>query len=237
MGLDNLGTVDSATGATTIIGNMGTFLTDIAFDPSGNLYGVGGLGFQHVFSVNKVTGLATDLGDSGTPLNSLVFGPDGTMYSAYGTTLYTVNPITAAVTTVGTTGFTASGDLAFHAGNLYMTAMDSGTDDLVQINPVTGAGTLIGPIGATSVYGLADGHDGVLYGVVGNHVISINTTTGAGTPVSSWPIFNGSFGNAAGADIAPVPEPGSLMMLGERGDGDAGAAEARGRGNARSTRP
>jgi len=36
----NLGTVDVATGDVIVIGDMGVTLTDIAFDPNGNLFGI-----------------------------------------------------------------------------------------------------------------------------------------------------------------------------------------------------
>ena len=35
-----IGTVDVATGVDTLVGNSGAALTDIAFDPNGNLYGI-----------------------------------------------------------------------------------------------------------------------------------------------------------------------------------------------------
>jgi len=36
----NLGKVDVASGAATLVGNMGHSMTDIAFDSNGNLYGI-----------------------------------------------------------------------------------------------------------------------------------------------------------------------------------------------------
>ena len=38
----NLGTVDVATGSASVIGNMGVTMTDIAFSPTGQLFGVTG---------------------------------------------------------------------------------------------------------------------------------------------------------------------------------------------------
>jgi hypothetical protein len=214
--LAKLGTVDVATGTPTTIGPIGTTLTDIAFDPSGNLWGVGGVGFQELFTVNKTTGAATLVGNMGVPVNSLVFGPDGTLWGAYAN-LMKIDPLTAAVTNVGPLGQQASGDIAFNGGVLYVSIVDpsgfGGNDFLASVNTATGAATVIGDIGTSGVFGMGTGPDGVLYGGVGNHIISINTTTGAGSPVSMWPIFNGSFGGVYGADFAPIPEPATLGLL------------------------
>ena len=66
-----LNTVDAATGAVTIIGSTGsTYLTDIAFSPSGALYGVSGEG--NLYQVNKVTAAVTLLGNTGLLPTSLV---------------------------------------------------------------------------------------------------------------------------------------------------------------------
>ena len=52
----NLGTVDVATGTVHVIGNTGHILTDIAFDPSGNLFGIT---FGQLFRIDKNTAAAT----------------------------------------------------------------------------------------------------------------------------------------------------------------------------------
>jgi streptogramin lyase len=51
-----LGTVDVATGNVNIIGNMGVTVTDIAFDPNGNLWGIT---FGSLYKVDKNTAGST----------------------------------------------------------------------------------------------------------------------------------------------------------------------------------
>lgn len=58
----NLGTVDVANGAVSVIGNMGVLLTDIGFDPSGALYGVS---FTDFYSINRLTAATTLIGSLG----------------------------------------------------------------------------------------------------------------------------------------------------------------------------
>ena len=71
----NIGTVDLTTQSVTVIGNAGVVLTDIAFSPSGNLYGNS---FTNLYSVSTTTGVATNIGATGvTDLNALVFGSTG----------------------------------------------------------------------------------------------------------------------------------------------------------------
>src|SRR5215213_8992014 len=57
----NLGTVDVTTGSVTVIGNMATgqVMTDIAFDPFGNLFGAS---FNQFFAINAATAAATFIG-------------------------------------------------------------------------------------------------------------------------------------------------------------------------------
>ena len=60
----NLGTVDVATGNATVIGNMGVTMTDIAFSPSGQLFGLTFTGF---YSINPTTAAATFIGNHSVP--------------------------------------------------------------------------------------------------------------------------------------------------------------------------
>ena len=69
-----LGTVDVATGTSSLVGNMGRAMFDIAFDSVGNLWGIDG--GNQLFSINSSTAAATLVGATGTGfINSLVFGP------------------------------------------------------------------------------------------------------------------------------------------------------------------
>jgi hypothetical protein len=172
-----LGKVDVQTGATTVVGSTGQFLTDIAFDPTGHLFGIT---FTGLFSIDRATAAATFIGSLGIPgANALVFGADGTLYAAGSTTsLYRVNTSTGGASVLGNIGFSSAGDLAFHDGQLYLS---STTNQLIRIDPSTFAGSAVGNLGFSSVFGLANGDDNVLYGVAGTQIFSVNTATGAGT--------------------------------------------------------
>ena len=209
-----IGTVDVATGVATLIGSSGVGLTDIAFDPSGNLWGIS---FTNLYRINKTTGVATNVGSLGiSDANALVFAANGTLYTAgFGSAnLYTVNTSTGAATTLGNDGFASAGDLAFNGGNLYLS---SSNDQLIRINLANLAlSTAVGPLGFSSVFGLATANNSVLYGVAGTQVFSVNTSTGAGTAVSN---FSGGPLSAANGTAfftesgAAVPEPSTILLL------------------------
>jgi PEP-CTERM motif len=207
-----LGTVDVATGTASVVGQMGQVMTDIAFDPSGNLWGIT---FTGLYGINPTTAATTFIGNLGTSANSLVFGADGTLYTA-NTQLYTVNTATGVATAIGGGGgYNSAGDLAFVGGVLYLSSTNNG---LYSLNTTTGAGTLIGGMGFSDVYGLATDNNIDLYGVTGTSVIGINTTTGAGTFLVNY--SGTSLGTAYGSAFfsesggGTVPEPSGLALLG-----------------------
>jgi hypothetical protein len=211
----NLGRVDVATGTTSLIGNMGAVMTDIAFDPTGNLYGIT---FTGLYSINALTGASAFIGGLGlNGANALVFSSTGTLYAAANNNgnLYTVNTGTGAASFAQSTGFASGGDLAFNGGNLYLA---STTNSLVRIT-LGGPSTLVGAFGVGSVFGLATGDNGTMYGVAGTTVYTIDTTTGAATNGVSFAgqglglAFGQSFYTEAGAPD-PVPEPGTMLLVG-----------------------
>ncbi|TWT44926.1 hypothetical protein RAS1_13460 [Phycisphaerae bacterium RAS1] len=204
-----LGTVDVATGQSQVIGPEGVFITDIAFDAQGDLWGVS---FTNLYRINTDTGAATLVGATGIPGgNALVFGSDGTLYAcgAQSTSLYTVNTTTGAASAIGDVGAQSSGDLAFFAGDMYLS---SATDQLVRIDLRPVSGTPIGPFGFHNVFGMARGDDGVLYGVAGTDVFSIDVATGQGTLVVDY--AGGALRGASGtAFVLEAPEPGTAVLL------------------------
>lgn len=202
-----IGTVDVATGASTSIGLAGVQLTDIAFSPSGQLFGAG---YSSLYSLSTTTGAATLIGDFGvSTINALAFRPDGALFAAGGTTLYSVNPATGAATATGAIPASSAGDLEFYSGSLYMSTT---TNILYRINDVQNPvnGVFEGPFGFSSVLGLAAGDDGVLYGVAGTQVFSINVGNGAGTLRANY--SGGLLSNAQGA-TALVPAPSAGLLL------------------------
>lgn len=209
---NQLAMVDVATGATSVVGTTSTFMTDIAFSPTGDLYGIS---FSDLYKINKLTAATTLIGSLGAvsgTANALVFDAAGTLYMA-GNHLYTVNTGTGAATNVGNIGFQSAGDLAFVGGNLYMAADNN---HLVGVNTGTGAGSDIGNLGVGGVFGLASADNMTLYGMAGQTVFTISTVNAATGPLVT---FTPAIGSAAGSAFlteagAVLPEPASLGLVG-----------------------
>ena len=205
-----LGTVDVATGNVNVIGNMGTTMTDIAFSPGGQLFGVS---FSTLYRIDKTNANATLVGALGTSVNSLVFDATGTLFAA-NNALYTIDTTSGVATAVGNGGdaYSSSGDLAFIAGNLYLSSTPG--DSLLQLDKATGVGTLIGPIGFGNVFGLATDNNVDLYGTADTQVLSIDVTTGAGVALVDYSGqgLGPAFGSAFIGEAGEVPEPGAIAI-------------------------
>ncbi len=215
----NLGTVDVTTGKTDVIGNMGVVMTDIAFDPAGNLYGIT---FDSLYSISKTTAASKFIGNLGTGANSLVFDSTETLYAA-SSSLYTIDVATGMASRVGNGGdyYSSSGDLAFIDGELFLSSSYSYPDKLVRLDTATGSGTLIGNIGFYGVYGLATDNNIDLYGLSGTSVLRINTETGIGTALANYAghglgtAWGTAFYTESGSSNPdPTPEPATMFLLG-----------------------
>jgi DNA-binding beta-propeller fold protein YncE len=94
-----------------------------------------------------------------------------------------------------------------------MYSTNSGTDSFYMMNRATGAVTLIGALGGpTNPNALAYNPDNGLLYLADNstdNLYTINTATGAATLIGSM----GS-GNILGMAYVPVPEPGTMAVLG-----------------------
>ncbi|APX67242.1 PEPxxWA-CTERM sorting domain-containing protein [Sphingomonas sp. gentR] len=192
---------DTTTKVSTVLGNTGTVMYDIAFNNGGDLFGVDG---GTLFKLSTTGGATTVLGSMGSFVNGLVFGADGTLYGSGDNNLYKLNTSNGQASLIGSMGSPESaGDLAFFKGQLYL-ASNLG---LAVVNPLTGASQLIG--GTTDMFGLASTVD-ALFGVKDNAIYTIDPTTGLGTKVSSY-----TYGQAYGAASAPtaVPEPATWAMM------------------------
>jgi hypothetical protein len=210
----NIGKVDVATGDVELVGNAGVVLTDIGFDPDGNLFGVS---FDGFYSVSKATGAATLIGSLETgDSNALVFSSTGVAYvmGIAGDSLFTVDLTTGAASSVGEAGgFASAGDLAFHDGQLYLA---STTNELIAValDPPVG-GTAVGPFGVQEVFGLANAGNDVLYAVAGTSVYTIDVATGGATFVLDYggQGLGQAFGQGFITEAGAVPEPGAYLML------------------------
>lgn len=226
-----------STGDVTLLGNAGVTLTDIAFSPSGQLYGAT---FSSFYSINTATGKASLIGSlGGTISNALVFSSDGTLYSAYGD-LDTINPSNGLATRVGSLSpYTSGGDLAFVNSQLLLATT---SNQLVSVNTDTGAPTLIGDLGIGDVYGLASPDGRTLYGVAGTSVYKIDPDTGAATFLVNY--GGQGLGQAGGESfytearssptptptptpMAVTPEPTTILMFGTGLIGLTGALRRR----------
>lgn len=236
--LGNLGTVDVATGTANLIGNMGTVMTDIAFDPTGKLYGISS---SSLYSIDTTTAAATLIGGSfsawssyGT-LNSLVFDSTGTLWAA-SRALFKVNVSSGALSYVGAgnsiySNFQSAGDLAFVGGKLYLSDNTNGNDRLFQINtanvstscyvgcPNSSGYITDGSNYYQNVFGLATPDNVHLYGVDGTTILGINTSSGAATVLANYAnqglgaAYGSAFYTEAGATVAAVPEPETYAMM------------------------
>ncbi|GAM02036.1 MULTISPECIES: PEPxxWA-CTERM sorting domain-containing protein [Sphingomonas] len=192
---------DTTTKVSTVLGNTGTVMFDIALNSGGDLFGVDG---GTLFKISTSGGATTALGSMGSFVNGLVFGSDGTLYGAGNNNLYKINTSNGQASLIGSMGNPESaGDLAFFKGQLYL-ASNLG---LAVVNPLTGASRLIG--GTTNIFGLASTVD-ALFGVKDNAIYTIDPTTGLTTKVSSY--TNGQAYGAASAPTA-VPEPATWAMM------------------------
>jgi hypothetical protein len=145
--------------------------------------------------------------------SKLPLGPGGVLYGGgYGSgTLYSVNPLNGAVTTIGNgnltywaTGSTTSG----------LFALDSSSNmNLYSINPSTGAATFIGPTGLSRsaiVEGMSTGSS-ALYVTVNSSLYTLNLVTGAVGTSSS-----GLFGPTvleAGTLFSGAADPSAIWTL------------------------
>jgi len=156
-------TIDPTTGLVTVVGSFntghsGNTMTDLAFDPSGNLFGIGSSGGPNLYSINISTGQGTLIGSSGmsfTTGGGLAISTAGVFFGAPNSGLFgNYNPISGTYINIGVPNYplgssSSSGALAFSAdgSTLYADnlASGSGTSELVTIDPATGNVTDIGP--------------------------------------------------------------------------------------------
>lgn len=230
-GSDILVRMDLATGVGTTIGT-GIGFTDVdglAFDGSGNLWGVNDSTNQ-LLRIDITTGVGTAVGGSfGSGYNDmgLAFAGDGTLYmsaengSGVGR-LYAVDTGTGVATLIGNTGSVRLRSLGFSGATLYGW---SNIDTLVSVNTTTGAVTTIGDFDFPAFTIGQDGMDadpatGLLWAIAEfeDRTYTLSRTTGAATVVAASLLCDGAAcadrGGFNSLAIRPVPEPGTWAMLG-----------------------
>jgi hypothetical protein len=196
--------LDAANGQAFLIGPTGVdFMDAIAFDRSGNLWGLANTGGGMLYRINRTTGAATLVGPTGQFIGGLAFDPmDGTAYGSAGNNvdaIFRVNLLSGAATLIGATGIDGSTpDICFDVnGHLFGVKGSGGAlavSDLIAIDKSTGAGAVIGSTGVTGISGLGSqaflglATTNRIYGTqgaTGDLFLRINPVTGSGTVIGS----------------------------------------------------
>ena len=224
--------INETTGAGTLLGNSGFGDTNsMARNSAGILYSATP---SSLITINPVTGAGTlasalsGFGAEGLSIRGLAFSSTNVLYAVNNggspgdtTTddlLYTINASTGAMTLIGTMAFAGVQSLTFSSGGtLY--GFDGG-GGLITIDPLTAAATDVNlTIGASGndIQTIAFSPGGTLYGGR-NNLFTIDLTTGASTLVGGG--SGGTFVDVRGMEFlaaggpVPVPEPGTLALLG-----------------------
>jgi hypothetical protein len=177
-------------------------LWDMDTDPDGTLYAISEVALYR-YNVRRAMWIeiTPDVQAPGDT-NGMAIDLSGIAYITSGNRLFTLDLETGQTRRVGSMGpgFESSGDIVINKGNsLYMSSRDgSETDYLVLIDAETGRARTVGPIGFNEVYGLTAAW-GYLIGVTAKgEVISINSETGEGELLASYPDL--AFGGSASAE-------------------------------------
>jgi hypothetical protein len=187
-----LGTIELNTNTVTVIGSMGVIMFDIAWSPSGELWGVDS---SSLYKIDPNNAQARAIGYLGGFVNALTFNQDGTLYAAGGNCLYTVNTITRAATLMGNLPVSSGGHLAFVNNELYLSTTNS---DLYKVNiSDPPSSSRIGSFGVANIYGIAaTSANNVIYGVGDGHrVVKVDLATGVATLAFA---YGGGLGEAYG---------------------------------------
>lgn len=169
--INSLYKIDPATGASQLIGPLGAGISasegDLAFDPSGTLYGVSG---TTLFTVSLATGAASIKGTVAgvsRDLSNLAFTPNGTLYAIDNRIVSGSQTILLTLLTDGSIiasqnispNLRGWGGMDFDPASnlLYIADGQTGvTSKYYRLDPLTGLMTLVGPTGVTpGVSGLA----------------------------------------------------------------------------------
>jgi hypothetical protein len=187
-----LGTFNLKTKKVTLIGNMGTVLTDIGFHPNGTLYGVT---FSRFYRVNPTNAALTPIGGgfgSTGGINALTFNkagqvfsqPQGFAASFNRSGIFLINPATGGISL----GFSvtpsqlSAGDFAFNGSHLYFSTSNR---LLIDFNFATST-YASRPVSIVNLYGLVVPAAGQLVGFAGTKAYRINPNTGASTLLADF---------------------------------------------------
>jgi hypothetical protein len=220
---NEFGTLDLTTGAFTRIGTMflpgGDAIFGMGFGADGKLYGLDSQTNANLWSINVTNGDVTNIGPIGQSVIGSTADAAGKMFalsqSANNSLFFTLNPPSLATNVVGPTGIQGDGLAAVNAAGTAMFAgIVSGlTDHIASVDLKTGIATDLGNSGFSLFTGLFVHR--TLYGFDGNNfaIVTIDTTTGAGTQVGTYSLPNGDAIDAVATPLASaVPEPPTAAL-------------------------
>lgn len=199
----SLYTINSITGAATLVGSIGySNITDVAFRDN-VLYGIT---FNSFVSIDPATGTGTLVGSLGYgDMNALAVSDSGVFYAASTNgTFINIDEETGHGLYIGDfgSGLDSSGDMAFAKdGTLYASITRTGftTDWLATINLQSGQASPIWNLGYSGVYGLSLLND-ELYGVTTTGlVLHIDIVSGTVSEIGSTGINFGGLTTSPGA--------------------------------------
>ena len=218
----DFGTVDLNTGVFSFLGTTSFNLHAQALagmaEANGVLYGAP-VGQGGLYTINPTTGALTAVGGAAIIYDDLGYTTTGFYAVGQDANLYSINPATGAATLIGPTGlgFGTWRGLSTNSNSLYF----ADGSDLYTLNTTTGAATLIGPFGGSIEIGALVQEGGFLYGgeeTPSRLVDTLDTTTGAATTGPGLTGTTGTFFALAPYPLqpspSPVPEPGTLSLLG-----------------------
>ena len=214
--IDNLYFANPQLGYPINVGEIGVKeLTDIAFLPDGQLFGVT---FTHLVKINLNTktseiigdGIGEDYFQEERKINALASDDSGQLFAATRDgELLTIDAQTGLGTPIGLYGndLGSSGDIEFLpngrlVGSAKQLDVEDGTSDLlIEIDKTSGTAYIIGEIGFKEVFGLANAPKNALYGIADGNgepkLININKKNGKGKLIGSLPDSEGLWGMAA----------------------------------------
>jgi len=221
-------TIDTATGAGTLVGSTGlAAIPGLAINTQGEVFGADQL-TGDLYRIDAATGQSGFAASTGLfALQALAFDANGVLYgvdfsqSDFNSRLYTINTASGATTLIGIAGDFFTG-IAFDPtdGTLWGSTGGAGgpniADAIYTIDPTTGEATFVGTTGLGGpTPDIQFDADGNMYGVKGgglneNRLIAIDKTTGAGTVIGPIGFASVSgmasrFGTLEGRHISAIP--------------------------------
>jgi hypothetical protein len=212
-----------------------TIYAVVSTTSSGNLFG----------TLNTVTGLFTEIGVQGPNLFGMGFAPNGTLYgtdSAIPANVYTIDPATGSLATIGTSTLSIEGSTAGSDGLIYAVSGSFTNAEFFTINPSTLAQHVINPALGFGTDGLAVFSGTTFYtdkingaGTNDDLLEAINSITGVATPIGTGlgtEIFSGVdvdgvvYGAGADGNLYTINLTTGVATLDVHISGVAGAVDA-----------